>query len=84
MWDTLNFHLDENLYGQLIVRGHFPIYHPPWNPSNGPIKWVFNQLGSQLCLLAHKIDCIKDSMEAIEYVLINLTGFDATFSKCGY
>ena len=84
MWDNLNSHQDENLYDQLIARGHFPICQPPWNPSDGPIEWVFNQLGCQLRLLAHEIDSIEDLMEAIEFILTNINGFDATFAKCGY
>ena len=68
MWDNLNSHLDENLYDQLFARGHLPICRRPWNPSDGPIEWVFNQLGCQLCLLAHKIVGTQDLMEAIEFI----------------
>ena len=84
MWYNLNSHLDENLYNQLIARGHSPIYQPSWNPSNGPIEWVFSQLGCQLRLLAHEIDSIKEPMDAIEFILTNISGFDAIFAKCEY
>ena len=76
--------MDENFYDQLIARGQLPICRPSWKPSNGPIEWVFNQLGCHIRLLAHEIDSIEDLMEAIEFILTSISGFDATFAKCGY
>ena len=84
MWDNLNYHLGKNLYNQLIAHGHFPIFWPQWNPRYIPTKWVFNQLGCHLRLLAHEIDSIEDLMEVIKFILTNISGFDATFAKCGY
>ena len=84
MWDNLNSHLDPNLYDQLFIHGHRPICRPPWNPSDGPIEWVFNQLGCWLRMMAHEIDNFDQLMNAVEIILTNLTGFNETFVKCGY
>ena len=84
MWDNNNSHLNDNLLDQLFACGRFLNFWPPWNTSDGPIEWIFNQMGCQLHLLAHEIETIEDLLEAIEFILMNFNDFDATFAKCGY
>ena len=84
MHDNLGAHMNPLLYRDVKKRGHRILNRPPYYPADGPIEWIFNQLGCELRNRASSIKNIKNLITEIHSIFANMTGFDDTFRKCEY
>ena len=84
MYDNLGAHTNPLLYREVKKRGHRILCRPPYYPADGPIEWIFNQLGCKLRNRSSAIKNIKNLITEIHSIFANMTGFDDTFRKCEY
>ena len=85
LWDNLTSHCSpiihqtvEGEFGHLIVR------RPPYKPSDAPIEYIFCSLVCALQTRTFHINNMPELINAIQLVVTNLNGFNATFNKLGY
>ena len=85
LWDNLTSHCSpiihqtvEGEYGHLIVR------RPPYKPLDAPIEYVFCSLVCELQTRTFHMNNLPQLIHAIQLVVTNLNGFNATFNKLGY
>ena len=84
MHDNLGAHMNPLLYREVNRSGHRILNRPPYYPADGPIEWIFNQLGCELRNQSSDNKSIKDLITQIHNIFTNMTGFDETFKKCEY
>ena len=84
MWDNLSAHHSAQVYNTVTFAGHRVLARPPYRPVDGPIEYIFNQLQLDLTHRIHTIKNEADFIAAVNAIITNLGGFDATFQHCGY
>ena len=84
MHDNLGAHMNPALYRDVKKAGHRILCRPPYYPADGPIEWIFNQLGCELRNRSGEIKNIKQLLEHIHIIFANMKGFEGTLKKCGY
>jgi hypothetical protein len=84
MHDNLSAHKEASVQNAITAAGHRSLLRAAYNPVDGPIEYVFNQLQ---CELTHRINEITDDasfVRVVHSIITNLRGFDGTFVHCGY
>ncbi len=84
LWDNLTSHHSPVVVNSVYAAGHRIVPRPPYRPCDGPIEYVFNQLEQRLKDKLYVIRSDVDLVHWVNIIVMNLSGFDATFVHCGY
>ena len=91
MWDNFGAHLTAIVYqtvqGQPTANVFEIVKRPPYQPKYGPIKYIFCELGDQLCKNSQEDWThiyLKQEIENILSMIGRNGKFDNTIAHCGY
>jgi transposase len=84
MWDNLSSHFSDEAYASIYFAGHDIIERTPYNPWDGPIEYVFNQIEVRLKTQLYHIRNNQDLYRELMQILGNLHNVAGTFQHCGY
>ena len=87
MHNNLSSHKSDEIYHAIYSHGHRVICRVPYRPHEGPIEWVFDQLGCEIRkrwhVIRNEVDLIRETHKIINS-RAGFGGFDGVFLSCGY
>ena len=85
LWDNLGSHTSPVIHQTVEADyGHIIMRRPAYSPADGPIEYMSCQLADRLRDRCHTIRNSPQLINAINCIIDQLCGFDATFDHVGY